>query len=245
MGESGSVATSSPPNHKSLYVVILIISYAFAITVSETDQLYVMLAKLNYEHFVTTYAQEAPCGPGKDGKSPHQARDRDYDTICRPDEYTVWDEWRSCIIQYLAEMRWTKGGASACNVSRVLPAANTVFDQFILHQSDFLPWSSPSNVTVVLLEFRAVDRQMAFTVKNAMDNLPVHWPIQVVGGPSICALATRLFPVEVAAGKIVLTDLGMDSQTHVQHQVSLTRQCDEIQFIQMSLCFALSFHTDQ
>lgn len=227
MGEPGSVATTSPPDHKSrlfLYVAPLILFYAFAITVCETEKLYVALAKLNYEHFFTAYAAEEACGTGNGGRSPHQADAPDYDSICRPDEYTVWEEWRSCITLYLVEMRWTnenKGGRSPCNVSIHLPAVNTVFEEFILHQSDLLPWSSPSNVTVVLLEFRALDRQMTFTVKNAMDNLPVHWPIQVVGGPSICALATRLFPVEVAAGKIVLTDLGIDTENHVQDQVRL------------------------
>jgi len=222
MEEPGPVATSSPPHHKSrliIYVVTLIIFYGFAITVFETDQLYVTLAKWNYEHFFTTYAEEAAYGPEKDGRSPHQAKVPDYDIICRPDKYTVWEEWRSCIIQYLVEMRWTKkneGGALPGNVSKNSPAVNIDFDEFILHQSDLLPWSSPSNVTVVLLEFRALDRQMAFTVTNAMDNLPVHWPIQVVGGPSICALAARLFPVQVAAGKIILTDLGIDAYTQVR-----------------------------
>jgi len=239
MGEPGSVATLSSPDHKSrliLYVVTLIIFYTFAITVSETNQLYVGIARRNYAHFFTTYAAEEACGPGKDGRSPHQAKAPDYDTICRPDEYTVWEEWRSCIIQYLVDMRWTEeneGGALPCNVSRNLPAVNTVFEEFILQQSDLLPWSSPSNVTVVLLEFRALDRQIAFTVKNAMDNLPVHWPIQVVGGPAICALATRLFPVEVAAGKIVLTDLGIDTQTRVQDQVRLKCQRNEAHLIHL------------
>jgi hypothetical protein len=228
MGEPGSVTPSSLPDHKSrliLYVITLIIFYAFAISVSETDQLYVAFAKRNYEHFFTTYAAEEACGPGKDGRSPHQAKAPDYDTTCRPDEYTVWEEWRSCIIQYLVDIRWTKkngGGALPCNVSRNLPAVNTVFEEFILQQSDLLPWSSPSNVTVVLLEFRALNRKMAFTVKNAMDNLSVHWRIQVLGGPSTCALATCLFPAEVAAGKIVLTDLGIDAENHVQDQVRLT-----------------------
>ena len=81
---------------------------------------------------------EAACGLQKDGRythhnqttTPHQARAADYDITCRPDEYTVWEEWRNCIIQYLQETRWTKGnegGASPCNVSRNLPAVNSFF----------------------------------------------------------------------------------------------------------------------
>jgi len=42
------------------------------------------------------------------------------------------------------------------------------------------------NVTIVLLEFRAQNQKLAFTVRNAIDNLSIHWPLQVVGGPSIC-----------------------------------------------------------
>lgn len=203
---------------------------------SITDQRYVMLEKWSFDQFSTTHAGEAACRAVRDdaythyyqnNKAPHQAKSPHYDGFCRADEYTAWEEWRRCVTQVLAEIQWINRnalGTLSCNVSTTLPGVHTIFENFIIQQSEFLPWSSSPNVTVVFLEFRPLHRQVAFTVRNAMDNLPVHWPIQVVGGPSICALTRRLFPVEVAAGKIALTDLGLDAETHDQDQVRLTCQ---------------------
>lgn len=118
---------------------------------------------------------------------------------CRPDDSVVWQEWKDCIEQVLA----FAGPASSASA----------FDTFIDSEALRLPWSvdvqEEETGTAVLLDFRALPHQLRFTVRNAMENLPVQWRIQVVGGPAVCRLAQRLFPAEVAAGKVVCTDLGV------------------------------------
>lgn len=146
---------------------------------------------------------------------------------CRPDEYTAWDEWRGCVTRLLVLKQWksyNERGTLASSSPVALSATTTVFEKFILQHSDHLPWSLSPNVTIVLLEFRAQGQKLAFTVRNAIDNLPIHWPLQVVGGPSICRTMTQLFPVEVAAGKIVLTDLGTEEQ-HDRVRTSMQYKC--------------------
>jgi len=48
-----------------------------------------------------------------------------------------------------------------------------------------------------------------------MNNLPVSWRVQILGGPSILTLIQDLFPVRIAARKIVLTDVGRDHGSKV------------------------------
>ena len=182
--------------------------------------LLVVFGHLTFEkgsHISTAYFQKTACRGGNDDLCTyyHQSETPSRGGPCRPDEYTVWDDWRGCITQLLVQKQWTgrfERDNLASNSPAALPASTTVFEKFILQHSNHLPWSLSPNVTIVLLEFRVQDQKLAFTVRNAIDNLPIHWPLQVVGGPSICRAMTRLFPVEVAAGKIVLTDLGMDAQ---------------------------------
>lgn len=109
-------------------------------------------------------------------------------------EATFWGDWRACV-QHLLE------GASYRASS---------FDDFIISEAQRLPWSLGSRQTAVLVEFRAWSRQLRFAVRNAITNLPMHWRIQIVGGPAICQLAEQqLFPVEMAAAKVVCSDLGL------------------------------------
>jgi hypothetical protein len=139
---------------------------------------------------------------------------------CRVDEYMVWEDWKACKTHQLAEMGWQADDALvevAMHNVTTLPHETTKFDTFIVQHRDDLPWSlaREPNHSVVLLEYRPWERQLLFTINNAMNNVPYHWPLHVLGGPSICALMHDMFPVEVAAGKIVLTDLGEDSRTQV------------------------------
>jgi hypothetical protein len=110
---------------------------------------------------------------------------------CRPHEGVVWEEWRACVIAH------------------ALASRHISFETFIVEQAARLPWSLRSNHTAVLLEFRPLERQLAFSIRNAMDNLPVHWRVQAVGGPGVCKLVRQIFPIEVHAGKVVVTDLGI------------------------------------
>jgi hypothetical protein len=116
--------------------------------------------------------------------------------VCRPDDTVFWETWRSCVEQVLA-----LAGAPS-------------FDAFIESEALRLPWSVEAAAdgttgTAVLLEFRALPHQLRFAVRNAIGNLPVQWRVQVVGGAAICRLAKPLYPHEVAAGKVVTTDLGV------------------------------------
>lgn len=95
------------------------------------------------------------------------------------------------------------------------------FDAFIIQYKNHLPWEG-SNFTAVLPEFRFFEVPLIFSINNIMNNLPVHWRIQIVGGPAICDGMRRLFSVEVAAGKIVLTDVGDRHPDHDQISQFLT-----------------------
>jgi hypothetical protein len=87
----------------------------------------------------------------------------------------------------------------------------TPFEEFIIENRHHLPWSMESNFTAVLTEFRALRQPLLFSINNALNNLPVSWRIQIVGGRFILSLAGNLFPVEIAAGKIILTHAGRES----------------------------------
>lgn len=119
---------------------------------------------------------------------------------CRPEDTVVWEQWWSCVEQVLALAAASSSAPS--------------FDAFIESEAMRLPWSVEAAAdgttgTAVLLEFRALPHQLRFTLRNAIDNLPVQWRVQLLGGPAICRLAKRLYPHEVAAGKVVTTDLGV------------------------------------
>ncbi len=118
--------------------------------------------------------------------------------VCAFDEYTVWEEWKACTEQRLA---------------REAPARDPrrAFEQFIVQHRAHLPWSLGSNFTAILVDFRPWVRQLSFSIRNALDNLPVPWRVQVLGGPSVVEVVQARFPVEVEAGKIVSTLVGPDS----------------------------------
>lgn len=114
--------------------------------------------------------------------------------VCASHKAVVWEEWRPCIERGLA----TRGDQSS-------------FEEFIVAEGPRMPWSLHSNdsASAVLLEFRPWAKAMRFAVNNVIRNLPVEWRIQIVGGPAVCGLAQRTFPSEIAAGKVVVTDLGI------------------------------------
>ena len=97
----------------------------------------------------------------------------------------------------------------------------TAFDAFIIQYEDHLPWQE-SDFTAVLPEFRFFEAPLIFSINNIMNNLPVHGRVQVVGGPAVCDGMRRLFPVEVAAVKVVLTDVGDRHPDHNQISQFLT-----------------------
>lgn len=51
-----------------------------------------------------------------------------------------------------------------------------------------VPWGKGSDYTAVFLEFRPIRHRVAYALTNAMDNLPVYWRVQVMGGPSVLNL---------------------------------------------------------
>lgn len=127
--------------------------------------------------------------------SVHAIPSGDWFDACLLNPTTVWQEWQACLITHLA----TNEGQH-----------NIDFQQLISTPRASYPWAS-SNHTAVLLEFRAWERELLFSVNNVLINLPVHWRIQIVGGPAIIGLAHQLFRFYIQAGKIVLTNLGYDN----------------------------------
>jgi hypothetical protein len=109
----------------------------------------------------------------------------------------VWEEWQACL---------TTEGEGTID-----------FQQLITTPHARRLWATSSH-TAVLLEFRAWERELSFSINNTLVNIPVHWRIQIVGGPAIISLAHQLFPLYIQAGKVVLTNLGFDSMK--QEQVS-------------------------
>jgi hypothetical protein len=92
----------------------------------------------------------------------------------------VWEDWEACVISHLA----TKEGGNATTTLHDLLTTPEIRDL----------WSI-SNHTAVLLKFRAWERELLFSINNALVNLPVQWRIQIVGGPAIISLAHQLFPL--------------------------------------------------
>lgn len=119
----------------------------------------------------------------------------------------AWGDWAACMEGHLELMGWQQSD------SRHPGAA---FRDFIVRCRAHLPWTQHSNHTAVLLEFRALERQMRFSIDNIMGNLPIHWRVQIVGGPSMSALASRLYPDEIAAQKVVLTTMALDNVEQVR-----------------------------
>ena len=149
---------------------------------------------------------------------------------CLLDVNTAWEEWRACTNEELSAKGWAadelqvaaamanvfNGTADVFAISKdttttqsIIEAAATPtgFNAFIVMYRDRLPWTG-SNYTAVLLEFRFLEERLRFSINNALNNLPIHWRIQIVGGTQLCDGVHRLYPFEVAAGKIVPTNIG-------------------------------------
>ncbi len=185
-------------------------------------------------------------GQGKWKKSSPCQRKACLSDTCLSDDYTVWEEWKACKERQVHTLNWiTKEihfqkrqlDVSACEsrsldtprrasraktISRSIGIhqnvvnVTTPFEEFIVENRHHLPWSMDSNFTAVLVEFRAFRRPLLFSIKNALDNLPVSWRVQIVGGCSILSLAEKLFPIEIAAGKIILTHAGREKMNQVR-----------------------------
>lgn len=119
---------------------------------------------------------------------------------------TAWSDWKPCIQDQLGSYGWPALSHSQYGAS---------FADFMFWCKDHLPWTVQSKYTAVLLEFRPMERSMRFAVDNVMNNLPVDWRIQIVGGPSVCELAFDLYGAEVAAQKAIITLLGHENVEQV------------------------------
>jgi hypothetical protein len=142
---------------------------------------------------------------------------------CLLDDYVAWDDWKACKSQELVVTSMDRAPHMVPDESPInqgatdRPSANaTLFDAFIMQHRNQLPWSQGSTFAAILLEFRAQENRLLFSIRNVMNNLPVQWRVQVVGGSAICNATLRLFPAEVAAGKIVATDIGERFVSHVR-----------------------------
>lgn len=99
--------------------------------------------------------------------------------------WTVWEEWRQCRQEALADegsWRWVREAPR--------------------HWEE-----STASAVVVELGSDEKDRvrPLAYAIRNALENLPVPWRVQVVvGSPEVEAAVMDKFPVEVEVGKIVV-----------------------------------------
>ena len=118
---------------------------------------------------------------------------------------SAWRDWTSCMQKYLESIGWYAYPARS----------DGAVADFIYRCRAHLPWSLASNHTAVLLEFRPLERRLRFSVNNIMWNLPIHWRLQIVGGPDMCRLAFRLFRVEIAAEKVIITSLDYEKVEQV------------------------------
>ena len=132
--------------------------------------------------------------PQKHGSDRLQKQYLGTDILCPMDEHLVWEEWKQC---------------------HSLASSNESFQQFMVDNGSRLPWSLHSNHTAVLLEFRDDGPKMAFVVANMMNNLPLHWRVQVLGGKPVCNMIVQLFPHETAAGKVVVTLIDLENVEQV------------------------------
>ena len=132
---------------------------------------------------------------------------------CLLDDFTVWWDWKVCKEEFLVASKWRSDPqylnkiVSLQNIT-FLAKNTTAFDRFIIQNYEQLPWSVDSNYTAVMMEVRTLERQMSYSINNMMNNLPVHWRVQIMaGGRAMCDMMRKLFPVEIAAGKILLTNI--------------------------------------
>jgi len=135
--------------------------------------------------------------------------------MCIPSNTTVWEDWKACL-----DTNRTRNGDNY----------TVDFAQLMTDARARTLWAT-SQHTAVLLEFRAWKRELHFSLGNALTNLPVHWRIQVVGGPSICTMARDLYPVETHVGKVVLTNLGYD----IMEQKNISRVLTDLEFYKQLL----------
>jgi len=122
---------------------------------------------------------------------------------CPITQDTIWEEWKQC--QSIALSQVSNGES---------------FDEFIARNGAHLPWTLRSNRTAILLEFRNMSSRMSLVINNMIVNLPVLWRVQVLGGNAVCRLMHRLFPHEIAAGKIVVTHIDKDNVEQVRQPIA-------------------------
>ena len=109
-------------------------------------------------------------------------------------ETTCWDELRACMETRLL--------GKPENISSWIS---------LLNDGDIkdMPFQN-SNYSAVIVEFRPSKSQLRWSIDNMMDNLPVHWLMQIVGGPTVLACVEELYPLEVSIGKILLRRYDVD-----------------------------------
>ena len=116
---------------------------------------------------------------GEGGQQPQQQHDP-----CLEQEgaWTVWEDWR------------------LCHQSQGMEVGDDWLAAAPPHWEGF-------EAAAVLVELERADaRPLRHAIRNAMENLPVLWRVQVVAGSdAVEATVLRLFPVEVEVGKIVVT----------------------------------------
>ena len=75
--------------------------------------------------------------------------------------------------------------------------------------------------SAVIVKFHPLERQLRWSVENALDNLLVSWCIQMAGSAAVLDVIREAFPVEVLVQKVRLLDLMRDDMSQVTHSLSV------------------------
>ncbi len=116
------------------------------------------------------------------------------------DDFQVWEEYRTCV-----EGRVEGGPHGFYNHLRKTWET----------QSPSFPWTKRPGGSAVLVEFRPLERQLRWSVGNALDNPPVSWCIHIAGSPAVLDVIREAFPAEILVQKIRLLDLMRDDMAQV------------------------------
>ena len=126
-----------------------------------------------------------------------QTREAGVARLCRADQdFHVWEEYRTCIHTHRNETPFHDHLREAWKTGVQLP------------------WMNPIGCAV-LVEFRPLEKQLLWSVGNALDNLPVSWCIHIAGSAAVLDVIREAFPVEILVQKIRFLDLMRDDMSQV------------------------------
>ena len=120
------------------------------------------------------------------------------------DDFQVWKEYELCVAAH------TKGPHGFRDRLR----------EEWEDQASAFPWTRHPGGSAILVEFRPLEKQLRWSVQNALDNLPVSWPIHVAGSAAVLNVVREAFPVETLIRKVRLVDLMKNDMSQVMPRIA-------------------------